>query len=123
MEEGAFTAVESLVVNDVVDPVLSEGWKAARRGRGAEVVWVVVGPLRLIRAASWFSDGNLLAPGALAGWDSELLMVVEVDWGQGCDAAPMAVRTPIMMPLASATNNDTATLSPSSLEFKHQLRP
>lgn len=67
VEDGAFAAVESLVANDVVDPVRSEGWKAARRGRGAEVVWVVVEALRLIRAASWFSDGSLAAPGTLAG--------------------------------------------------------
>lgn len=59
--EGALTAMESLVEivdRDVCEPVRRT--EAARRGRACELVAgaVVLAELRLIRAASWLSEGG-----------------------------------------------------------------
>ena len=59
--DGALTAMESLVQvvdKDVCEPV--RRIEAARRGRAGELVANEVGlaELRLIRAASWFSEGG-----------------------------------------------------------------
>lgn len=59
--EGALTAMESLVQvvdRDVCEPV--RRIEAARRGRAGELVIdaVVLAALRLIRAASWLSEGG-----------------------------------------------------------------
>lgn len=69
--EGAFTAIESLVEivdKDACEPV--RRIEAARRGRAGGLIAdaVVLAELRLIRAASWLSEGGRRAAAGRSGF-------------------------------------------------------
>jgi len=82
--DGALTAMESLVEvvdRDVCEPV--RRMEAARRGRASELVAgaVVFAELRLIRAASWLSEGGRTAGTGRSGFGA--CMEACRDWGGG----------------------------------------